>query len=88
VAPERRLIDWHTHCYLREHLGAEALRPEPHSLRITGAVAEWEAWTGVAFPESGEYVFPGGLALLAIDREADRGSYWEPNVWMRHRPGA
>jgi GNAT superfamily N-acetyltransferase len=73
---------------VHERLGAEVLRPEPHSLGITGAVAEWETWTGLAFPESGEYVFPGGLALLAIDREADRGAYWEPNVWMRHRLNA
>ena len=36
------------------------------------------------FPESGEYVFPGGLATLEIDRERDAGRYWEPNVWMLH----
>jgi hypothetical protein len=70
---------------VHERLGADVLRPEPRSLGIAGSVAEWEAWTGLAFPESGEYVFPGGLATLAIDRDADRGSYWEPNVWMRHR---
>jgi GNAT superfamily N-acetyltransferase len=73
---------------VHERLGAEMLRPEPRSLHITGAVSEWEAWTGLAFPESGEYVFPGGLAPLAIDRDTDRGAYWEPNVWMRHRLGA
>jgi GNAT superfamily N-acetyltransferase len=70
---------------VHERLGADVLRPEPRSLGITGSVGEWEAWTGLAFPESGEYVFPGGLAPLAVDRDADRGSYWEPNVWMRHR---
>ena len=72
--------------WLRVHrrLGAELLRPEPRSLRITGSVREWEAWTGMTFPESGEYVFPHGLAPLTIDVEADRGAYWEPNVWMRH----
>jgi hypothetical protein len=69
---------------VHERLGAEALRPEPQSLRITGSVAEWEEWTGMAFPESREYWFPRGLAPLSVDREADRGSYWEPNVWMRH----
>lgn len=62
-------------------LGGEALRPEPRSLRITGTVAEWESWTGLTFPESGEYVFPRGLALVRIDHEADRGTYFEPNVW-------
>ena len=72
--------------WMRVHarLGATILKPEPRSLRITGTVAEWEEWTQMAYPESGEYVFPHGLATLHVDREADRGSYWEPNVWMRH----
>jgi hypothetical protein len=38
----------------------------------------------MAFPESGTYWFPNGLTTLAIDREVDHGSYWEPNVWMAH----
>jgi hypothetical protein len=69
---------------VHERLGAEVLKSEPQSLRITGTVAEWESWTEMAFPETGEYVFPRGLATLAVDREADVGRYWEPNVWMRH----
>jgi hypothetical protein len=36
-------------------------------------------------PNSGKYVFSGGLAWLAIDSEADHGAYWEPHVWMRRR---
>jgi GNAT superfamily N-acetyltransferase len=67
---------------VHERIGGEILRPEPRSLRITGTVAEWEAWTGVAFPEDGEYVFPHGLATLAVAE--GEGRYWEPNVWMRH----
>jgi hypothetical protein len=69
---------------VHERLGATVLKPEPHSLRITGTVAEWEEWTETAFPESGEYWFPGGLATVTIDRAADCGNYWEPNVWMHH----
>jgi GNAT superfamily N-acetyltransferase len=69
---------------VHERLGARVLKPEPHSLRITGAVAEWEEWTAMRFPESGEYWFPGGLATVRIDRDGDTGSYWEPNVWMEH----
>jgi GNAT superfamily N-acetyltransferase len=69
---------------VHERLGAEILKPEPQSLRITGSVAEWEEWTEMAFPESDDYVFPGGLTTVAIDREADVGRYWEPNMWMRH----
>jgi GNAT superfamily N-acetyltransferase len=72
--------------WIRQHvrLGAEILRSEPRSLRVTGTIAEWEEWTGMAFPETGDYVFPHGLATLAVDVEADLGRYWEPNVWVRH----
>jgi hypothetical protein len=72
--------------WLRVHarLGARILRPEPQSLMIPGTVAEWEGWTELRFPESGDYWFPRGLATVRIDREADRGVYWEPNVWMLH----
>jgi GNAT superfamily N-acetyltransferase len=72
--------------WMRVHhqLGADILKPLPRSLRITGTVGEWEEWTEMSFPESGTYVFPHGLAPLGIDRDDDRGRYWEPNVWMRH----
>ena len=69
---------------VHERLGATILKPEPQSMRITGTVAEWEEWTQIAFPESGDYWFPGGLATVAIDRQSDTGAYWEPNVWMQH----
>jgi hypothetical protein len=69
---------------IHERLGARVATPLPRSLRITGTVGEWETWTGMAFPESGDSVFPEGLAPVHIDRSTDRGSYWEPNVWMVH----
>jgi len=69
---------------VHERLGAKVATPLPRSLRITGTVAEWESWTRLAFPESGDYVFPAGLATVRIDRSADLGSYWEPNVWLIH----
>jgi len=69
---------------LHERLGARVATPLPESMLISGTVAEWESWTGLALPESGDYVFPAGLAPLHVDREADRATYWEPNVWMIH----
>ena len=36
------------------------------------------------FPETGDYVFPAGLATVRIDRDNDTGEYWEPNVWIIH----
>ncbi|HEX9236971.1 MAG TPA: N-acetyltransferase [Actinomycetota bacterium] len=73
--------------WLRVHarLNGRTLKPAPRSLRITGTVAEWEGWTGMAFPETGRYVFPQGLAPLAVNHERDRCRYFEPNVWVLHR---
>jgi hypothetical protein len=56
-------------------------------MHITGGVSDWEEWTEMSFPESGTYVFPHGLATVEIDRDADLGDYWEPNVWVSHRVG-
>lgn len=69
---------------VHERLGARVATTLPRSLRITGTVAEWESWTGLTYPESGDYVFPEGLATVHIDIAAGQGSYWEPNVWMVH----
>ena len=69
---------------VHERLGAGVLKPEPESLRITGTVEEWQTWTEMSFPEDGDYWFPRGLSTVTIDHAADRGSYWEPNVWMHH----
>ncbi len=76
--------------WLRAHerLGAEILAVASESMTIPGTVAEWEEWAGMASPESGRYVVSGALTLVDIDREADRGVYVEPNVWMRHSTGA
>ncbi|MCK8681485.1 hypothetical protein [Streptomyces lichenis] len=67
-----------------ERLGATLLAAAPASQTMTGTVAEWEKWTGLALPESGEYVIPGGLTVLHVDRAAGTGVYREPNIWMRH----
>jgi len=69
---------------VHERLGARVSTPLPKSLLITGTVSEWESWTGMAFPDSDTYVFPHGLATLDVDRSADLGTYWEPNIWMVH----
>jgi hypothetical protein len=93
LVPIERYVGWTTgeglpfDPWLRVHarLGASIVRPCRQSMTIAGTVADWEAWTGMAFPESGDYVVPGALTLVSVDREADRGTYVEPNVWMHHR---
>ncbi len=70
--------------WIRVHvrLGGSVLRSEPRSMEITAPVADWEAWTGMRFPEDGSFVFPGGLAPLTV--AGGIGQYWEPNVWVVH----
>jgi len=76
----------HIDPWIRTHqrLGATVLGPAAGSMIITGTVAEWEEWAAVAFPETGQYVVPDALDLVSIDREQDRGTYTETNLWMRH----
>lgn len=70
--------------WMRVHarIGGRILRPEPRSLHILAPLEQWQDWTGMAFPEDGQYVFPRGLAPLTAEGRA--GDYWEPNVWMAH----
>jgi GNAT superfamily N-acetyltransferase len=92
LAPIERYVTWRRAdgqlldpwMRLHERLGARVATPLPRSMLITGTVAEWEEWTGLPLPESGDYVFPDGLAPVAVDRDAGACTYWEPNVWMVH----
>jgi len=92
LTPMMRYVRWRTtdgepfDPWLRVHwrLGARVLGVAPRSMVVEGRVREWEAWTGLRFPASGEYVVPGALTTVRIDRARDRGRYVEPNVWMLH----
>lgn len=72
--------------WVRTHqrMGAEVLAVAPRSMHIVGSVADWESWADMVFPVSGEYVVPGALNLVSIDRAEDRGTYTEENLWVRH----
>lgn len=69
---------------LHARLGGRIVRGSPEAMTISGTVAEWEAWTGLRFPGSGSYVVPFAGAPVEIDREADLGTYHDPNVWVVH----
>lgn len=73
--------------WVRTHLrmGATIVAAAPDSQTMTGTVSEWEGWSGISLPSSGDYVIPQGLSVLHVDREADLGTYTEPNIWIRHR---
>lgn len=85
-------ITWNTDeglpfdAWLRVHvrLGGRIIKPCHEAMTIPGTRAEWESWTGLKFPQSGEYVVPGALNPIEISVEKDKGIYVEPNVWMVH----
>lgn len=66
--------------WLRTHhrLGATVIATAPRPQTKTGTVAQWEQWTDMPFPDSGDYVIPDGLNILQIDRGTDAGTYTEP----------
>jgi GNAT superfamily N-acetyltransferase len=90
LIPMERYIEWRRedgHLFdpwLRTHerLGATILAVAPESMHVPGSRADWEEWTGLEFPEDGDYVVDGGLVPMQM--RGGRGLYVEPNVWMRH----
>jgi GNAT superfamily N-acetyltransferase len=73
--------------WLRVHarLGAKIIKPCHEAMTIRGTRAEWEAWTGLKFPQTDEYIIPGALNMMEMNIEKDEGVYVEPNVWMVHQ---
>ena len=90
-----RYITWKTDeglpfdAWLRVHarLGARIIKPCHESMLIRGSLAEWEKWTKMKFPESGQFHVPGALNPVEVNVEKDEALYIEPNVWMVHTIG-
>ncbi len=72
--------------WLRAHWrsGGEILKVAHPSMVVEASITDWEEWTGLTFPESGDYVVPEALVPIQIDRDMDVGRYVEPNVWVHH----
>jgi GNAT superfamily N-acetyltransferase len=72
--------------WLRVHVraGGKIIKVCHESKIIRGSQAEWERWTGMKFPQSGQYVIDGALNPMKMNLEKDEGIYVEPNVWMVH----
>ena len=73
--------------WIRVHvrLGGKIIKTCHESKTICGTCAEWEEWTGLKFPQSGEYVLADALVPIEMNVERDEGIYIEPNVWMVHK---
>jgi GNAT superfamily N-acetyltransferase len=72
---------------LHVRLGGRVVRASPRSMVMRGTVADWESWTGLRFPETGDYIVPTATSPVAIDRERDEGVYFDQNVWVVHDLG-
>lgn len=72
--------------WLRVHAraGAKIIKPCHEAMTIRGTRVEWEEWTNMKFPQSGEYIVPGALNPIEVNVEKDEGVYIEPNVWVQH----
>ena len=73
--------------WLRVHwrVGGVISHIAPHSYPIQGTIADWEEWTNLQMPVSGQYIINGGLVPVQIDYETGMGYYDEPNVWVIHK---
>ncbi|MFH2036632.1 MAG: hypothetical protein ABIJ45_09535 [Candidatus Zixiibacteriota bacterium] len=72
--------------WLRTHLrsGARIVKPCRRAMTISGTVEEWESWTKLKFPQSGEYVVPYALNPISVNLAKKSAIYIEPNVWVAY----
>ena len=90
LTPMERYITWQNENglpfdpWLRTHIkhGASLVGICPKGASIIDTISNWEARVNMRFPETGDYVIPGGLLPIKIDYTNNQGSYVEPNVWM------
>jgi ribosomal protein S18 acetylase RimI-like enzyme len=78
-------LPWDPWLRLHVRVGGRIIGLEPNAQTMTETVAQWEEWTGLELPVSGEYIIPKGMAPLHVVKNDDVGTYVEPNVWVRHR---
>jgi GNAT superfamily N-acetyltransferase len=72
--------------WLRVHAraGGRIIQVAPTSMVMVGSLAEWRAWTGLAFDQAGEIIVPQALVPVHCDPRHDHAVYVEPNVWVSH----
>src|SRR3972149_302020 len=72
---------------VRARLGGRIFKTYHESKTIRGTRVDWEAWTEIKFPQSGEYIFPGAFVPIQMNIEKNEGVYMEQNVWVLHKIG-
>ena len=99
LIPIERYVEWrredgsHFDPWIRIHerVGGEILASAPESMTIRAPATEWEEWTGMSFPDDGEYVFPGwpgDANRPGRSRHAHRAQrLGTPRGWLAGREG-
>ena len=72
--------------WLRVHtrIGGKIINVCHKAMKIQGSIKNWEQWSNMKFPQSGNYIIPGALSPVQLDIDKNTGRYIEPNVWMCH----
>ena len=75
--------------WIRVHVraGGRIVRASPASMTLRAPLADWAEWTGLSFPESGQYLPAGAAAPVTADVDAGEAVYLDPNVWVVHQVG-
>lgn len=92
LTPIEKYVNWQNQDnlpfdpWIRVHIkaGGRVVGICHQSMIIKGTVSDWEKWTGLIFPETGDYVINKALTSILIDKNRDIGTYIEPNVWVIH----
>lgn len=92
LIPMEEYISWmrddgtHFDPWIRTHfkIGASIIKVAETSMVIPASIKDWEKWIDMKLPSSGSYIINEGLVPLELDKEANKGVYIEPNVWMKH----
>lgn len=73
--------------WLRVHvkMGGKVIAMADKSMHIKGTLSDWEGWTGMIFPESGQYVIPHASQPLTVYYEKDYAEYYDQNIWVVHQ---
>jgi len=78
-------MPWDPWLRLHVRIGGRVICLSREAQTMTDTVSQWEEWTGLEIPVSGDYIIPKGMAPLRVDTNTDLGTYVEPNIWVRHR---
>ena len=65
-------------------LGGEVIKP-CKGITIIDTIEQWETWTGLSFPFDGSYVVSEAMVPIEVDVLNNKVSYYQENVWIRHK---